>query len=146
LLQHNPGWQIFREGEAAGTIIGGNLGTLHLLHGTEYIPSIEGDIILFIEDDREDHPAAFDRHLQSLLYQSYASRIRGVVIGRCEKASGITNDIVKKIVDSKTELSHVPVIYGLDFGHTTPMITFPIGGKAELVARGGSATLCITEH
>ena len=46
---------IIQEGEAEGTIIGGNLCTINLLQGTEYMPSLENSI-LFIEDDEESHP------------------------------------------------------------------------------------------
>lgn len=146
ILQQNPGWEILNEGEAQGVIIGGNLGTFHLLHGTEYIPDITEDIILFIEDDRDDHAATFDRNLQSLLHQDISSKIRGVVIGRCEQKSGITMDLLKMIIRSKEELKGIPVICGVDFGHTTPMITFPIGGKALLELAGSKKNLRITNH
>lgn len=141
----NEGWITLQKGEAQGTIIGGNLGTLHLLHGTEYFPDISGDVILFIEDDREDHPAAFDRNLQSLLHQPFAKNIRGVAIGRCEEKSGITYDLLRQIIASKPELHDVPIIAGLDFGHTTPMFTFPIGGTASISASEKSS-ISILQH
>ena len=34
----NDGWRVLNKGEASGTIIGGNLCTLNLLQGTEYMP------------------------------------------------------------------------------------------------------------
>lgn len=141
VLVPNEGWKILNQGQAEGLIIGGNLGTFHLLHGTEYLPDVDENVILFIEDDREDTPLAFDRNLQSLLHQKFAKHIRGVVIGRCEEKSGMTLDLLKKIVLSKSELKNVPIIAGVDFGHTTPMITFPIGGKATVNASSPSITL-----
>jgi muramoyltetrapeptide carboxypeptidase LdcA involved in peptidoglycan recycling len=39
-----------------------------------------------------------------------------------------------RLIKSKKELDNIPVIAGADFGHTTPIFTFPIGGKAELEA------------
>ena len=41
------------------------------------------------------------------------------------------------IVLSKRELRAVPVIAGVDFGHTDPTITFPIGGTGRLIADDG---------
>ncbi len=145
-LLPNSGWQILQKGDARGVIIGGNLGTFHLLHGTEYIPKPSEDVILFIEDDREDHPAAFDRNLQSLLHQDFAKHIRGVVIGRSEAKSGVTIELLRKIIASKQELRNMPVVAGLDFGHTTPMFTFPIGGRATMTVSTKETSIVIDQH
>jgi muramoyltetrapeptide carboxypeptidase LdcA involved in peptidoglycan recycling len=37
----NEGWWALRPGQATGRIIGGNLGTLNLLQGTGYMPSLD---------------------------------------------------------------------------------------------------------
>lgn len=145
-IHRNAGWRVLQNGKASGTLLGGNLGSLHLLQGTEYMLDVAGDIILLMEDDHEDHPAVFDRHLQSLLHQPLASRIRGVVIGRCEGKSGITAPLLDAIIRTKPELRGIPIIADVDFGHTTPMITFPIGGKAAMEADIESTTIHITEH
>lgn len=141
----NKGWQVFYKGKAEGVIIGGNLGTFHLLHGTEFLPDVDEDVILFIEDDREDTPLAFDGNLQSLLHQKFAKRIRGVVMGRCEEKSGINLEILRKIIDTKQELNGIPIIVNADFGHTTPMFTFPIGGRASIEA-SSQPSITIQQH
>ena len=67
----NDGMFVINEGEATGRIVGGNLCTLNLLQGTEYMPNIE-DTILFIEDDEITGKAfltEFDRDLVSLIMQ-----------------------------------------------------------------------------
>ncbi|MBD3329849.1 LD-carboxypeptidase, partial [Candidatus Dojkabacteria bacterium] len=51
-LIKNEGYWTIHEGEAEGKILGGNVGTFNLLHGTQYMPDIS-DSILFIEDDSE---------------------------------------------------------------------------------------------
>jgi muramoyltetrapeptide carboxypeptidase LdcA involved in peptidoglycan recycling len=68
------------------------------------------------------------------------------VIGRFQKKGFVSPEKLVKIIKTKKELDNLPVIYGADFGHTTPMVTFPIGGKAKLVAKGGSIKLEIIEH
>ena len=132
-LVDNDGFLVINEGEASGAIIGANLCTFNLLQGTEYFPSLDNSI-LFIEDDYESLPHTFDRDLQSLIHLPNFKDVRGVVIGRFQKASKTTNEILTQIVKSKKELDNLPVIANADFGHTDPKITFPVGGEANIVA------------
>jgi len=141
----NKGWLVLNEGEAEGTIIGGNLGTLCLLFGTEYMPRPQGDIVLFIEEDSEDKDVGFDRHLQSLLQQEWIKQVRGVVVGRYEKDSGTTDEKLIATLRSKKELRDLPIIANVDFGHTTPLMTFPIGGQARISA-GVESRIEIVSH
>ena len=141
----NEGMFIINEGEASGTIVGGNLCTLNLLQGTEYMPDLT-DTILFIEDDGMADKmfyVEFDRNLQSLIHQKNFDKVRGIVIGREEKNSVMTKEKWINLIKSKLELNNIPVIAGADFGHTTPIFTFPIGGKANLVAKEGKISLII---
>lgn len=145
---NNAGYFLINEGEAEGGIIGGNLCTLNLLQGTEFMPSLE-DAILFLEDDDATgdlFDLEFDRNLQSLIHQPGFSGVKGIVIGRCQKKGSISQDKLIKIIKAKKELQNIPVIYGIDFGHTTPAITFPIGGRARLVAKNDGMKLEIIEH
>ncbi len=50
------------------------------------------------------------------------------------------------IITAKKELENIPVIANADFGHTFPLITFPIGGQAKLIATGEKISLEIIEH
>lgn len=141
----NKGMFIINEGEASGKIIGGNLCTLNLLQGTEYMPDIK-DSILFLEDDEMAGKlflVEFDRDLVSLIQQPNFETVKGIVLGRCQKGSEMTKDKWIKLIKSKPELENIPVIADCDFGHTTPIITFPIGGKASLKALNGKIELHI---
>ena len=141
----NEGWYVINEGEAKGTIIGGNLCTLNLLQGTEFMPNLK-DTILFIEDDELTFPENFDRDLQSLIHQKDFEEVKGIVIGRFQKKSEMTRELLEKIIKSKKELDHIPVIAELDFGHTNPQITFPIGGKVNIIAKRNESRIKIIEH
>lgn len=141
----NPGYQAIHEGEAEGTIIGGNLCSLNLLQGTEYMPPL-ADSILFLEESELSSLREFDRNLQSLLHLPEAGGIRGIVIGRFQRASGATPELIRQLIEAKPELAGIPVVAGADLGHTQSMITFPIGGRARLVACGAEVQLTITEH
>jgi len=141
----NDGWLVLSQGEAQGRVVGGNLSTFVLLHGTEYLPNLE-DTIVFLEDDGEVHPEMFERYLQSLLHQPGFDRVKGLVIGRFQRDNRMTREALTYIIQTKPELAGIPVVADLDFGHTTPIFTFPIGGQARLVAREGHTELTILKH
>jgi len=143
-LRTNPGWQIIHEGNAEGRIVGGNLSTFSLLFGTEYMPDLT-DSIFFLEDDEESQAHHFDRMLQALIHQPGFSNVRGIVIGRFQNASKVTGELLQKIIETKKELQHIPVLAQLDFGHTDPKITFPIGGKA-LIEATSKPRITVLEH
>ncbi len=144
IVHQNAGWHVFHEGTVEGTIIGGNLCTLNLLQGSPYFPDIRGSV-LFLEDDFGSTPTIFDRDLTSVIHQPGFGEVRGMVIGRFEPGSGMTIELLEKIIESKRELKNMPIIAKVDFGHTRPMITFPIGGTVRIVA-GKESRIEIVEH
>ena len=87
----------------------------------------------------------FARDLTSLLQLPDASGVRGLVIGRFQQASEVTREHVAQIVANQPSLAGLPVLGNADFGHTNPMITFPVGGRASLEV-GEQQSLTITEH
>lgn len=141
----NEGFWIINEGEAEGILIGGNQSTFNLLHGTEYMPSLI-DGILFLEDDDETHPATIDRDLQSIIHQPNFNKVKAIAIGRFQKATRMSKVLLTQIIKTKKELRNIPVIGNVDFGHTTPQITYPIGGKVQLIAKNNAVKLNIVEH
>lgn len=130
----NEGMKKIHKGEAEGTIIGGNLCTLNLLQGTEYMPNLENSV-LFIEDDGlvgKEFNREFDRDLQSLLHYAKNKNIKAIVVGRAENNCEMNVEKWKKLFDTKKELDNIPIVINADFGHTTPIFTFPIGGCARI--------------
>lgn len=141
----NEGPYVINAGKAGGIIIGGNLCTLNLLQGTEFMPSLR-DAVLFLEDDEETNAAHFDRDLQSLVHQMDFSGVRGIVFGRFQKISKMTKEKLIKIIKTKKELEDIPIVADVDFGHTQSMITFPVGGTVKLLAKKGDIKLEIIKH
>ena len=130
----NGGMKIIHKGEAEGTIIGGNLCTLNLLQGTEYMPDLENSV-LFIEDDglvQKEFNREFDRDLQSLLHFAKNKNIKAIVVGRAENNCEMNVEKWTKLFNTKKELKNIPIVINADFGHTTPIFTFPIGGYAKI--------------
>jgi muramoyltetrapeptide carboxypeptidase LdcA involved in peptidoglycan recycling len=142
-VRSNEGWWQLRDGQASGRIVGGNLCTLNLLQGTEYMPSLEG-ALLMIEDDAESDAATFCRDLTSLLQLPDGRGVRGLVIGRFQEQSGITRSLLEQIIARQDQVNGLPVLANVDFGHTNPLATFPIGGRATLTV-GSSSSLRISD-
>lgn len=95
------------------------------------MPSLK-DTVLFVEDDDLAFAEEFDRNLQSLLHLPDFSQVHGLVLGRFQKASQMTNEKIEAIIKTKQELNNMPVIANVDFGHTDPKITFPVGGQVSI--------------
>lgn len=143
----NMGLQILREGVAEGVLIGGNLSTFGLLRGSKFIPKLNGAILFLEEDDilGEDSAVEFDRNLQALILSNDFEQVRGVVIGRFSRSCKISFNILKKIISSKPELFDIPIIANADFGHTTPSVTFPIGGNVKINTQSSNC-IVIDKH
>jgi muramoyltetrapeptide carboxypeptidase LdcA involved in peptidoglycan recycling len=142
--KNSGNWRL-QEGHARGPIMGANLCTLNLLQGTEFMPSFDKSV-LFVEDDRESSVGNFDRDLQSLLQLPDAKSIKGLVVGRSQEDSQIPRKTLERVVNTKKALKGVPVLANVDFGHTYPLITFPIGGEVSLSVEKGGSELKVLKH
>lgn len=137
-------YYVVQKGACEGNIIGGNLCTLNLLQGTPYMPDLN-EKVLFIEDDNimgDYFVFEFDRNLQSLLQVSGANSIRGIVFGRFADSCKLDINVIRKIIADKVS-PDIPVIFGVDFGHVFPIITFPIGGKARITAKDNDLNITL---
>ncbi|UZV90665.1 LD-carboxypeptidase, partial [Treponema pallidum] len=127
----NPGYEIIHRGDMVGMGVGGNISTFNLLAGTEYEPSLKKSI-LFIEDTSRMSITDFDRHLEALTQRDDFCTVRGILIGRFQKDSGIDMDMLRKIISRKKALDAIPLFANVDFGHTTPHCILPIGGMIRV--------------
>ena len=130
----NEGWWVLQNGNAKGELKGGNLSTLILLNGTPYQPYFAQNTILMIEecnyssaDDKE-----FLRQFQALAQRDDFANIKAILVGRFQKASNMTKEKLKFMIDYIPQLKGLPIIANLDFGHTTPIATLPVGGMCEI--------------
>lgn len=141
----NDGFWTINPGHAVGRIVGGHVRCLNALQGTEYWPGLD-DAILILEEDEEIKPAHFDRQLQSLIHQADFKDAKGILIGRFQKVTKMTKELLKKIINTKKELQNIPIIANVDIGHTTPQITIPVGGSMEIFADANNYKIKIIEH
>lgn len=139
----NAGMRVFNPGKAKGPIVGGNLSSLVQL-SRDYLPKLEGSI-LFLEEchDCEIDKALLMRSFGMLVRTPGFDKIKGLVFGRFEKATKWNDEDMKELIARRPELAkrNIPIITGADFGHTTPIFTFGVGGTAEIHADQNGAQL-----
>ena len=122
-------------GSVSGRLIGGHTGLMELegtkieLHAEDY-----DEAILFVEDI----PEFFDENcirsfFEYLGQKGILQRLNGIVIGKSnEKGSfDARSEIIRQIVSGKYSCS-VPVLYGLNYGHSSPACMLPYGALAEM--------------
>lgn len=138
----NPGWRIMRGGTARGILMGGHLESLLSLSGTEYWPDFR-DSLLFLEVDEAGGPSLRVlrglRHLEQL---GVFDEVRGVLLGRTPEAAGLPLGLgLPELAMMVLGEGDIPVVAGMDFGHTNPIMTLPVGVEAEVDAGKKALTL-----
>lgn len=131
----NDGWWVLQDGNAQGVLEGGNISTLVLLGGTDFAVKFEQPTILALENcfisgaDKKE----FLRQLQAMVQRADFVNVRALLIGRFQKDSKVSRADLEYIVSSIPQLKGLPIIANMDFGHTTPIATLPLGGKCTIM-------------
>lgn len=133
IMKKNEGIKVFINGKIKGEIVAGNLQTLLLLNGTEYLPDLK-DKILFVEEDETSTPAHVDRFICQCKQLGWFNKIAGLVFGRFTEQSQFSpEDSFEEILKEYLSNVRFPVLYNVDFGHSDPMITIPNGGICTIM-------------
>lgn len=138
------------EGIATGHLLGGCAEVLEMLKGTQWWPprSSWHNAILVYETSEDSPPADFIRYwFRNYAAQGILKSLAGILLARPDpgKNPDYRQQIESAIMDVLTEegLTNLPVLSGLDFGHTQPMLTLPLGAPAQINC--ATATLAIME-
>lgn len=143
--QKSLGWDVVNIGMAEGIAIGGNISSFSLLKGTEFMPDLSG-YILFLEEEGAYSIRSFERELYSLIQQLVLKNIKGIVVGRFQKSSEINFEKLKRVFSQIESLKNIPILVNVDFGHTNPMFTFPIGGNVKMIASTDASIIEVLKH
>jgi len=143
----NEGWWGINEGEAEGTVVGGAFIGFNLLQGSRFFPPL-ADAIVFLECPSEGKSTLMnlDMGVRALTMQPGFNRVRGLVIGRYARDGRIDRAKMTAMIKNIPALAKMPVIANCDFGHTTPILTFPIGGRCRIRAADSACGLTIDVH
>lgn len=131
---HHPGtgWTWIRVGDATGPLIGGCLESLQHLRGTRFWPDLEG-AILFLETSEDcPSPEAVDAMLMDYDTMGVFEQISGLLVARPYGMGAGQKMRFWQIIEHRTSRFHFPVIGNLDIGHTSPLLTVPIGINARI--------------
>ncbi len=145
LIVNSSYWTI-NEGEAEATCMGGNLMTFNFLAGNQFMPDFK-DCILYLEENHIVDKKGVQKELQEILNHPLGETIKGVLIGRFQRETGMSRELLTKMIKTKKELKNVPVIGNVDFSHTAPMVSIPFGGKMKISAKDqDEVSIKILEH
>jgi len=129
-LEPSEGWVWLKPGRAEGTLIGGCIESLQHLRGTEYWPAWDGAILFFETSEERPLPETVDGILMDYENMGVFDRLRGMIAGRPMRYSEDEKRQLWEIILARTEGYSFPIIANMDFGHTAPQFTIPLGCRA----------------
>lgn len=135
----NTGYEWWKKGSVVGEIFGGAIPSVNHLLGTEYEINFKNKVF-FLDLPEGYNPgenlsmADVDAYLADLFNAGVFYKIKGLIIGR---PYGYRDDMekynqLKEIIINYTKDTNYPILFNVDFGHTSPMITIPLGAKVKL--------------
>ena len=122
-------WRSLRPGRAYGRLVGGHLGTLCTLVGTDYLSSAT-DRVLFLETNARAEIACGE--LDVLEAAGVFDGARALVFGRL--TSSDEHEAFSSVLTELATRHSLPLLADVDLGHTVPMLTLPLGVNVSLDA------------
>ncbi len=127
-------WRTIRPGRATGRLIGGNFSSYAQLLDTEYMPELNGNILIM--ETYMFHKKQIHKALMQLRLKRVFEKISGFIIGYCTGSDdpekhGNDRD-VKDILLETVDGYNFPIMEVGEIGHRVENIIVPIGAKAEL--------------
>jgi muramoyltetrapeptide carboxypeptidase LdcA involved in peptidoglycan recycling len=132
-LTNATGWRWHGGATASGPIVAGCLETLEWIRGTEWFPDLDGAVLAVETSEEAPPPAQVARFLRTLAATGTLQQLAAIVFGR-PGGSNLRPDehvaydaAILEVVRDEEGLADVPIVTGVDFGHTDPVWTIPIG-------------------
>ncbi len=124
--------KVLTPGAAEGGIIPANLSLTASLCGTEYLPDLNGRILVL--EDVGDEPRIVYRHLVQLLESGVMKDIAALVFGQFTNCG--TPAVLSEIFRRTAGKVNVPVFSGLAYGHELPSFSFVWDERIRISAEG----------
>ncbi|KAI1656014.1 peptidase [Daldinia decipiens] len=143
-LVPTPGWIWLRPGKAQGRLFGGCLSVMARLNGVrQIVPDWRGRIIFFETATGEKFGSGnpIDRvkaGIADLIAQGVFEDAAGLVVGRpfgydsTKQREKYISVIKGLLCDGPLSKKEFPILFNVDVGHTTPMVTLPFDALAIL--------------
>lgn len=136
-----PGGWRWLQGEtpAEGHLIGGCVEVLEMLKGTRFWPGPElwRGAVLFLELSGDDNPSPeqLEYWLRNYATQGILGEAAALLMGRPRGYSPEQKEALWRAVQKvllEVNRADLPVVADLDIGHTTPMMTLPLGCRVAV--------------
>ena len=143
-LAPTGGWTWLRSGRAEGRLFGGCLTVMARLGGVRgVVPDWRGRIVFFEtalgDDDVSGNPLGRVRAgVADLIAQGVFEEAAGLVVGRpfgydSPKARAQYAGVISELLcEGRLADKKFPILFNVDIGHTTPMVTLPFDALAVL--------------
>ena len=113
-------------------LVGGAIESFQHLRGTRYWPEWDGLIFCAELVGEVTDVETTDGILMDYENMGVFDRIGALVFGRPSGYTAEQRQQLRDIVRERTKGYHFPVVTDMDFGHTSPMFTIPIGCRAVI--------------
>ena len=133
-------WKWISGENMQGEIFAANIEVFDWLRGTQYFPQdsfFNGKLLLFETSEEVPSPTAVERMLRSLNIMGIIDQIKGLGFARfrgyTEKMNIEMEGMLERMLQKEFGKSNLPIVTGLDFGHTDPYFPLPnlIRAKVE---------------
>lgn len=149
-LRQAAGWRWHGGAPAVGPVVVGCLEVLDWLRGSDWWPPLDGAVLALETSEEAPPPTLVQRFLRTLALTGELATLAGIVFGRpggdelTDEERLAYDDAILRVVRTEQGLDELAVVTGVDFGHTDPMWTVPMGVTLAIdpVAR----TLTFTEQ
>ena len=138
-LQPGAPWRYAGSGVAEGRLLGGTLEVLEFLRGTAWWPAPEqwDGALLFLETSEEaPAPHVLARALRTYAEMGVLQRLSGILLGRpggnVAPADFAGYEAAALRVVRNEQALEIPIVSGMDFGHTDPFFVLPYGMRARV--------------
>lgn len=136
-MNPNHGPEVLQgSGKVSGRLIGGCIEVLEFMKGTELWPEpyIWEDSILFFETSEDKtEPKYITYWLRNYAAQGILQKAKGIIFAKPygEVYYEEYKEAIRTVMN-EYELTNLPILYNLNFGHTEPKFIIPYGTLAEI--------------
>ena len=123
--------QTIRPGQAQGIVLGGCMEALDHLRGTEFWPNFKNSILLLETIDDDFIESKWRSFVADYTNMGVFNEIVGVVIGQKTWNEREIGKLSSMLLDATNDRKP-PILYGLPFGHISPIATLPLFTRATL--------------
>jgi muramoyltetrapeptide carboxypeptidase LdcA involved in peptidoglycan recycling len=134
----NDGYELLQgKGKVQGSLIGGCIEVLEMIKETKVWPKLktwENCILFFETSEEKPKPTYLEYWLRNYGSQGILQKAKGIIFGKPYNNMHYEEykSAILKVVRDELKLYDLPILYNMNFGHTSPIITIPYGAKAEI--------------